>query len=136
MLNLIEGPVGDPLNQEITPDEAQAGARAIVNLFDNWQLTDEQACGALGNMSARTWARWKQREFGRIGLDLATRLSLLLGIHKSLRIIFKDRRDGYAWIKKPNEAFGGRSAAELMAGGQIFALIRIRRYLDAERGGW
>jgi len=42
----------------------------------------------------------------------------------------------YAWIKAPNDAFGGRSALDVMLGGEMTDLMRVRRYLDAERGGW
>ena len=40
------------------------------------------------------------------------------------------------WIKTPNEAFDDRSALDVMLGGELTDLIHLRRYLDAERGGW
>ncbi len=43
---------------------------------------------------------------------------------------------GYAWIKAPNAAFGGVSALDVMGGGELTDLMRVRRYLDAEHGGW
>jgi hypothetical protein len=58
-----------------------------------------------------------------------------MGIHKALRIIFAEPARGYAWVRAPNAAFGGRSAAEVMLGGDFTDLMRVRRYLDAERGG-
>lgn len=84
----------------------------------------------------RTFARWKAGELGRIGREGKARLSNLLGIHEALRIIFREPARGCAWIKAPNEAFGGRSALEVMLGGELTDLMRVRRYLDAERGGW
>ena len=59
-----------------------------------------------------------------------------MGIHKALRIIFREAQRGYAWIKAPNDAFGRRSGLEVMLGGELTDLMRVRRYLDAERGGW
>jgi len=135
-LEAIAPVVADPSAQKILPSEAEAGARAIVNLFDRWSVTDEQARAMLGHMSQRSWARWKAGEFGRINHDLATRLSLLLGIHKGIRYLFTDRQDGYRWIKKPNATFGGESALDVLTQGSIFSLMRVRNYLDAERGGW
>ncbi len=64
------------------------------------------------------------------------RLSNLMGIHKALRIIFREPQRGYAWIKKPNAAFTDKSALEVMLGGELTDLMRVRRYLDAERGTW
>lgn len=120
----------------VTDTEAAAMARAVVRLFDRWNLSDQQARDILGGLPARTFARWKTGEVGRIDRDLATRLSLLMGIHKGLRYLFTDPDRGYAWVSKVNTAFGGRSPAQVMADGSIFALARVRAWLDAERGGW
>lgn len=121
---------------EITEAEAQAMARATMNLFQRWQLSDAEARDLLGGMTPRTHARWKAGQPGRIGRDLATRLSLLMGIHKGLAYLFKSRERGYAWVRKPNADFAGRSPLDVMRDGSVFALERVRRYLDAERGGW
>ena len=59
-----------------------------------------------------------------------------MGIHKALKIVFSEASRGYAWIKAPNAAFGDRSALDVMLGGELTDLMRVRRYLDAERGGW
>ena len=59
-----------------------------------------------------------------------------MGIHKALRLIFAEPQRGYDWIKAANAAFGGKSALEVMLGGELTDLMRVRRYLDAERGGW
>jgi hypothetical protein len=119
----------------ITDEEAAAMFRAVVKLFRLWGVTDEQAATLL-DLPKRTYARWKAGDLGRIGRDGKARLSNLMGIHKALRLIFREAPRGYAWIKAPNEAFGGRSALDLMLGGELTDLMRVRRYLDAERGGW
>jgi hypothetical protein len=121
--------------EPITDDEAGAMFRAVLKLFDNWGLNDEQA-SILLDLPIRTYRRWKSGDRGRIDRDGKARLSNLLGIHKALRIIFEDAPRGYRWIKAPNEAFAGRSALEVMLGGELTDLMRVRRYLDAERGGW
>lgn len=125
-----------PERPQITAAEAAAMARTVVNLFARWDLSDAEAREILGGLAARTYARWKAGEVGRIDRDLATRLSLLMGIHKGLRYLFTDPARGYAWVKKPNSALGNRTPVDIMAEGSIFALARIRSYLDAERGGW
>jgi hypothetical protein len=121
--------------EPITDEEAAAMFRAALNLFRLWGVTDDQAAVIL-DLPRRTFARWKAGELGRIGRDGKARLSNLMGIHKALRIIFRDPARGYAWIKAPNEVFGDRSALDVMLGGELTDLMRVRRYLDAERGGW
>lgn len=120
----------------ITDEEAAALARATVNLFRAWGLTDSEARTLLGDMAQRTWARWKVGDIGRIDRDLRARMAILMGIHKGLRYLFSDSARGYAWIRKPNEAFNGQSALGIMMRGEITDLIDLRNYLDAERGAW
>ena len=119
----------------ITQDEGAAMFRAVLNLFGKWDLTDEQAAILL-DMPVRTYRRWKAEGPGRLSRDGRARLSYLLGIHKALRIIFAEAARGYAWIKAANAAFGGARALDVMLGGELTDLMRVRSYLDAERAGW
>lgn len=120
----------------ITDEEAAALARTTVNLFRAWQLSDIEARTLLGDMTQRTWARWKVGDIGRIDRDLRARMAILMGIHKGLRYLFTDPARGYAWIRKPNTAFHGQSALDILMRGEITDLIDLRSYLDAERGAW
>jgi Antitoxin Xre-like helix-turn-helix domain/Antitoxin Xre/MbcA/ParS C-terminal toxin-binding domain len=122
--------VSDP----ITDAEAGAMLRAVLNLFGKWELTDEESATLL-DLPVRTFRRWKAGQPGRIDRDTKARLSNILGIHKSLRIIFSDPARAYGWIKAPNAVFGD-SALAVMLRGELTDLMRVRRYLDAERGVW
>ena len=118
--------------EPITDLEAAAMFRAVLNLFKRWEVTDAEAAVLL-DLPMRTFARWKAGEIGRLGRDGKARLSNLTGIHTALRLIFREPERGYRWIKAANAAFGGRSALEVMLGGELTDLMRVRRYLDAER---
>ncbi|MBW7946601.1 MAG: DUF2384 domain-containing protein [Sphingomonadaceae bacterium] len=119
----------------ITDAEGAAMFRAALNLFRAWEITDEAAATLL-DLPLRTYRRWKAEGPGRMGRDGKARLSNLMGIHKALRIIFREPHRGYAWVKAPSAAFEGQSALAVMLGGELTDLMRVRRYLDAERGGW
>jgi uncharacterized protein (DUF2384 family) len=119
----------------ITDAEGSAMFRAAVNLFRLWEVTDEQAALLL-DMPLRSYRRWKTEGPGRLDRDKKARLSNLMGIHKALRIIFREPQRAYAWVRAPNEVYDGRSALDVMLGGELTDLMRLRRYLDAERGGW
>ncbi len=125
----------DFLPTPITDEEAAAMFRSAVTLFRLWGLTDDQAAILL-DLTVRSYRRWKAGDLGRIDRDGKARLSNLMGIHKALRLIFREPQRGYAWIKAPNAAFGGRAALEVMLAGELTDLMRVRRYLDAERGSW
>jgi Protein of unknown function (DUF2384) len=135
MLQAIDTAPKDFQPDPVTQEEAAAMFRAVMKLLTLWEATDEQAAVLL-DMPLRTFRRWKAGDIGRIDRDGAARLSNLVGIHKALRIIFREPQRGYAWVKATNAAFGGRSALEVMLGGELTDLMRVRRYLDAERGGW
>lgn len=122
-------------SEPISAEEAAAMFRATVNLFRRWELTDDQAATLL-DLPIRTYARWKAGEQGRIDRDTRARLSNLMGIHKALRIIFSEAERGCRWIKAANVSFGGRSSLDVMLGGELTDLMRVRRLLDAERGVW
>lgn len=121
---------------QISVEETQAMQRAVINLFARWGLGDEQACALLGGIGVRTYARWKTGDLGRVNVDLQTRLSNLIGIHKALRLLFDTPERAYGWVKRPNAAFQGKSALDVMLGGQLTDLMRVRRYLDTQRGVW
>jgi len=135
MLTLIDTRVRPFVPEPITDDEAAAMVRAVINLFGKWELSDDQSAILL-DQPVRTYRRWKAGGPGRIDRDLKARLSNLLGIHKALRIIFQEPQRSYAWVKAPNQAFGGRPALDILLGGDLTDLMRVRRYLDAERGSW
>lgn len=134
-LSLIER-TASPVDAGYSEDEIRAMQRAVIGLFGRWELTDAAASTLLGDISERTFQRWKQGRYGRVNNDLAARLSNLIGIHKALRLLFKEKARGYGWIKRPNAAFGGKSALAVMLGGQLTDLMRVRRYLDAQRSPW
>ena len=130
-------PVALPTDStDITAAEAAAMLRAALNLFRLWEVEDEQGRVLLGQPSPRTFARWKAGEISRLPHDVRQRLSYLMGIHKALRHMFKEPQRAYAWVKKPNLAFGGQSALQRMLAGDVTDLAAVRSYLDAERGGW
>jgi hypothetical protein len=138
MLTLTEVTTNSPSfsAKPITDAEAAAMFRAALNLFQLWGVTDDDAAILL-DAPRRTFARWKaNRAPGPLGRDGKARLSNLMGIHKALRIIFHEPQRGYDWIKAPNIAFGGQSALQIMLGGELTDLMRVRHYLDAERGAW
>jgi hypothetical protein len=120
----------------VTREEAAAMIRAVFKLFERWGVDDTQARILLGQPSASTLYRWKRGEIGTVPVDTAWRLGDLMGIHKALRYMFVDPERCYAWIKKPNQAFGGRSALDRMLAGAPSDISAVRAYLDAERGAW
>ncbi len=139
MLNVVqidEKAPRPPFDSAYSEEEVHAMQRTIVNIFACWRVNDVDAAIVLGGISAKTFRRWKDGEFGRVNRDLADRMSNLLGIHKALRIIFADPQTGYGWIKSVNDTLNEKSPLDVMKMGGMEDIVRMRRYLDSVRGGW
>jgi hypothetical protein len=113
-----------------------AGLRAFTGIAEAWRLTVAEQLVLLGLASRSTYFKWRRDPRPRLPRDTLERLSYLLGIYKALQILLPDPAAADAWPRRPNAAtlFGGRSALELMLGGQVADLFLVRQYLDAERG--
>jgi Protein of unknown function (DUF2384) len=119
------------------PSAAQMGAaglRAFARIAEHWALSIDEQRRLLGEPPRSTFFAWRKAPAqAALSRDTLERLSLLLGIYKALQILLPDAAAADAWVKKPNSAFGGASA--LMLGGNVGDLLRVRRWLDAARGG-
>jgi hypothetical protein len=120
----------------VTDAEAEAMLRAVLNLLDKWGLQTDEKLVLLGRPSERTFQRWRAGQVGPLPSDTIFRLGDLLGIHKALRYMFTDVKRAYAWGKRANDAFAGKSALDMMLQGAPTDIARVRAYLDAERAGW
>lgn len=121
------------------PESAKAGQVALkffFNLMDKWNCTLEQQMVLLGSIGRSTLYKYRQLPEVRLPRDTLERVSYLMGIHKSLRILFGDKPSTYEWIKKANSEapFNGNSALQLMLAGGVVDLADVRRYLDGVRG--
>lgn len=108
--------------------------KAFFNLAAEWNLGVEEQLVLLGRPGKRTLYRWKAGEVAGLPADTLERISVLLGVYKALEILLPVPMRGQAWLRRANEAFGGRSALEVMLGGKVDDLYQVRRHLDAWRG--
>ncbi len=130
------GPTRQQSSSRPAAPDPRAALRAAFRLFELWELDAAQSRNLLGQPSLRSFQRWKAGEVADLPHDTVCRLGDLMGIHKSLRFMFTEPARGYAWIRKPNAAFAGRSALDRMLAGAPADLAAVRAYLDAERAGW
>lgn len=120
-----------------TPEALGAAAlQAFFNITARWDLSAAEQRVLLGEPPSSTFYKLRAEKKGRLSHDMLERISYVMGIYKSLRILFSDEAAADAWVRKPNDAplFGGASALEKMLQGNVADLSDVRRYLDAERG--
>jgi len=107
---------------------------AFFGMADRWHLSADEQILLLGSPGRSTFFKWK-KDGGNLPADTQERLSHLLGIWKSLRILFTVDERGEEWIRHPNRYFDGASALDVMLEGSVASIYRVRRYLDVQRGG-
>ena len=123
----------------IEPGSREARGRLaamVTKLLEHWRLSTAEQAEVLGlsTGSRSTLGRYRSGEPLADNRDLLDRAGHLLGIHKSLRLLFPHDRDlAYRWVSAPNRRFGERAPIEIMKQG-FEGLLAVRRYLDFERG--
>ena len=111
-------------------------AAMVTRLLDHWHLTAAEQAELLGLSpgSRSTLARYRSGEPLADSRDLLDRAGHLLGIHKSLRLLFAHDKDlAYRWITQPNRRLGARPVDLIVEHG-FEGLLAVRRFLDFQRG--
>ncbi|NRH26101.1 MbcA/ParS/Xre antitoxin family protein [Pseudomonas sp. MS19] len=120
-----------------TPKAGQVALTFFFGLMDKWECSASEQKILLGSVANTTYHKYKSLPEIRLSHDLLERISYLMGIHKSLCIIFSNQVDtAYRWVRKPNSAapFNGQSALQFMLSGRMTELSDVRRYLVGVRG--
>lgn len=113
--------------------EIPVGMEAFQRLAELWQLSAEDQIQLLGSPGRSTFFKWK-KEGGTLPKDTIERISHLLAIFKALEIILPDERAADGWVRRPNAFFKEQSALDIMRNGHVADIIRVRQYMDAQRG--
>lgn len=112
------------------------GLRAFFTIARAWALTTTEARALLGWPAPSTFHKYKAGEHGALPYDTLTRLSLVLGIYKSLQLLYPEPRFADRWMRMPNSnpLFDGVTPLDFVVDGGIDALYHVRRLLDGRRG--
>ncbi|HPT51112.1 MAG TPA: DUF2384 domain-containing protein [Accumulibacter sp.] len=108
----------------------------FFRLAQAWRLRDEDARELLGGLSSSAFYEWKKNPARVLEVDRITRLSYLIGIYKSLHILYGDPlADEWVGLPNSNRVFAGRTPLAYMLGGGLLAMQTVRKLLEARRGG-
>ena len=133
--SLATGPRSDP---EARRRLSGPALKTFFNIANAWRLSVTEQRGLLGWPASSTFHKYKAGDHGTLSFDTLTRLSLIIGIYSGLQILYPEPAFADAWVRTPNShpLFGGRPALALMVDGGIDGLLKVRRLIDARRGGW
>jgi uncharacterized protein (DUF2384 family) len=129
-----------------TPDLSDAKTRArlspaaiaaFLKIVDLWDLRNDDAMALLGGVSNGKYHELKRKQRASVlSQDELTRVSYLIGIFKSLNILFSTKLAN-RWMQLPNTnpMFKGAAPVHLMVRLGMPAMMETRRLLDTRRGG-
>src|SRR5579859_6307425 len=72
--------------------------RTFFNVAEAWQLTVQEQRALLGFPAPSTYHKYKAGHIGALPYDMLVRISLVLGIFKSLHILYADAALADAWV--------------------------------------
>jgi hypothetical protein len=119
------------------PLDRGALAKMVMTLLDHWKLSTEDQAALLGIAASNRAALSNYRSGKPIGTsrDQYERVGHLLGIHKSLRLLFPQNRElAYRWMNTRNKAFDNLAPVEVVKAWGFAGLLMVRGYLDRARG--
>ena len=125
--------------KHFVPDQVQREglARAVTQLLDQWDLPASDRLALLGFASASraTLTRYRNGQPLAANRDLLDRVGHLLGIHKSLRLLFPENPAiRHRWMGAGNRAFGGARPVDVVERFGLPGLLMVRAHLDRARG--
>ena len=126
----------DLSSKDVQERLSRSAIPAFFKLTQAWQVRDDAARQLLGGVSNGVYYQLKRGQKKTLDQDKLTRISLLLGIFKALSILYS-RKLADAWINLPNSnpMFAGDAPLAYVIRGGVPALVRVRQFLDARRGG-
>jgi hypothetical protein len=110
-------------------------------IVKHWQVSDEDARQLLNGISNGAYYPLKRSAAQRtptrtLDQDRLVRISYLVGIFKSLNILYSQRlADQWMQLPNTNPIFAGRTPLDYILRGGTPAMDVVRRFLDARRGG-
>lgn len=114
--------------------------KAFWSIVEHYKLNQREQAVLLGiNYNRTRLSSFKEGFSIPDDPDKVLRASHLVGIHKSLRILFPhNRKVVYGWLKTPRKQFNNKSAMDYIEVGgpdyeSLMRLASVRRFLDQVR---
>lgn len=137
-IKLDNNPVRD-FTPTLDDENAHLLGKNFFKICEDFQIGPKDQLVILGQKHIRTIQNWKKENTIGQTWDVFNRVSQLLGIVKSLNMIYPRNPEVVnSWIHKKRNIFKGKSALEVMTEDPLqgqAALFTVRRVLDMYRDG-
>jgi len=112
--------------------ELRAIWQTISGLQSTYQLSATELEAITNDMPREDLQRGLVQQDVPVSAEMKRNVSLLLGIHSGLQILFSDTVQATTWIDRPNSLppFNGDTPRILMFSGSETALAGVRAFID------
>ena len=116
---------------------AATGLKTVFAILDKWHCSAEQIQRILQISKAAYYKYRNDPGCASLTQDQLERISYLLNIHSSLRLLFDNPQNLYGFMEMSNHNpyFNGLSPLDVISSGQFSALYETYKHIDALRGG-
>lgn len=143
-------PPPDLSRAEVRERLSGVAAAAFFRLVEIWGVADGEARQLLGGISNGAYyalkanaalerhggARMELRGKAALEQDKLTRISLLIGIFRSLNLLYSPAlADSWVKLENVNPVFNGAAPLDYMRRGGVPAMMRVRQLLQAREEG-
>jgi len=125
------------LDRQSQRHSAATGLKTVFAILDKWQCSPEQIQRIL-QISKAAYYKYRNDPYcASLTQDQIERISYVLNIHSSLRLLFDNPQNLYGFMALPNHNpyFNGNSPLAIISSGQFAALYETFKRIDALRGG-
>lgn len=123
------------LSANLDLDNLSRNTANVIQLFKLWELSVDEQCNLLGGISPQQLNKFQKATARISGRDTIERVGNLLGIHKSLRILYPyNKAVTYKWIKARNKKLHNLTPLEVMLTEGYIGIAQIRKLTDFMRG--
>lgn len=133
----VLNPRGEAIPDAVSDDDIRVGLKAVFNILQKWQCSEVEKLALLGIKRSTLHKYRDDPHSARVTPDLSERVSYLLNIHHTLRLLFSNPDNVYGFVRLPNQSppFNGMTPMEYLRSGRCAALYEVFRHLDGLRGG-
>lgn len=119
----------------ISEDEFIVAVKAVFNIFDRWTISDQNQQTLLSLETPTDLIELRNNSNNNLfKADLLERISCILGIWKSLKILIPDNTIADQWINRNNhdDYFQGSSPLGMMMSGKLADIYGVKAYLESQ----
>lgn len=122
-------------SSELDADNYKRNTANVIQLFKLWGLKTDEQCNLLGGISPQQLNKFKNGKAHISSRDTIERVGNLLGIHKSLRILYPYNSSVvYKWIKARNKTLHNLPPLDVMLSEGYIGIAQVRKLTDYMRG--